>query len=72
MPGRGAGSTQLFWHDFWSNKVRNLSSRVVYVYGGRVNAGGQKDGVDVSLALDQVKATCERYYEAAIIVSQYW
>ena len=39
---------------------------------GRVNAGGQEKGVDVSLALDLVRATYERQYEVAIIVSQDW
>ena len=37
-----------------------------------MNAGGQEKGVDVSLALDLVRATYERSYEAAIIVSQDW
>jgi len=37
-----------------------------------VNAGGQEKGVDVSLALDLVRATYQRQYEAAIIVSQDW
>ena len=65
-----AGPSQLFWHGFWSNKVRYLPSQGVYVYRGRVNAGGQEKGVDVSLALDLVRATHERQYEVAIIVSQ--
>ena len=44
----------------------------MYVYRGRVNAGGQEKGVDVSWALDLVRATYDRQYEAAIIVSQDW
>ena len=72
VPDPAAGSSQLFWHGFWSNKIRYLRSRGVYVYRGRVNAGGQEKGVDVSLALDLVRATYERQYEAAIIVSQDW
>ena len=31
-----------------------------------------KEGVDVSLALDLVRATYERWYEVAIVVSQDW
>ena len=62
--------SQLFWHGFWSNKIRYLRSRGVYVYRGRVNAGGQEKGVDVSLALDLVQATYDRRYEVAIVVSQ--
>ena len=58
------------WHGFWSNKIRYLRSRRVYVYRGRVSAGGQEKGVDVSLALDLVRATYDRLYESAIIVSQ--
>ena len=44
----------------------------MYVYRGRVNAGGQEKGVDVSLALDLVRATYDRQFEVAIIVSQDW
>ncbi len=65
-------SARPFWHDFWSNKLRYLRRRGVYVYRGRVNSGGQEKGVDVSLALDLVQATHERRYDAAIIVSQDW
>ena len=72
VPDPASGSSQLFWHGFWSNKIRYLRSRGVYVYRGRVNAGGQEKGVDVSLALDLVRATYDRQYEAAIIVSQDW
>lgn len=70
VPDPSAGPRAPFWHDFWSNKIRYLRSQGVYVYRGRVNAGGQEKGVDVSLALDLVQATYERQYEAAIIVSQ--
>ena len=44
----------------------------MYVYRGRVNAGGQEKGVDVNLALGLVRATYDRQYEAAIIMSQDW
>ena len=44
----------------------------MYVYRGRVNAGGQERGVDVGLALDLVRATYERRYEAAIIAGKDW
>ena len=70
VPDPSGGPSQLFWHGFWSNKIRYLRSRGVYVYRGRVNAGGQEKGVDVSLALDLVRATYDRRYEVAIIVSQ--
>ena len=59
-----------FWHGFWSNKIRQLRGQGVYVYRGRVNSGRQEKGVDVSLALDLVRATYEERYEVAIIVSQ--
>ncbi len=72
VPDPGAGSSQSYWHGFWSNKLRYLRSRSVYVYRGRVSSGGQEKGVDVSLALDLVRATYERRYEAAIVVSQDW
>ena len=60
------------WHGFWSNKIRRMKGRGIYVYAGRVSAGGQEKGVDVSLALDLVEATYEQRYEVAIIVSQDW
>ena len=72
VPDPAAGPSQLFWHGFWSNKIRFLRSRGIYVYRGTVNAGGQEKGVDVSLALDLVRATYDRRYEVAIIVSQDW
>ena len=72
VPDPSHGSAQSFWHDFWSNKIRYLRGKGVYVYRGRVSTGGQEKGVDVSLALDLVRATYERRYEAAIIVSQDW
>lgn len=67
VPQRSADSR---WHDFWSNKIRFLRSRGVYVYRGRVNSGGQEKGVDVSLSLDLVVAAYERRFDVAIIVSQ--
>ena len=72
VPNPDAGTSQRFWHSFWSNKLRYLRSRGIYTYRGRVSAGGQEKGVDVSLALDLVQATYEQRYEAAIIVSQDW
>ena len=72
VPDPAAGPAQLFWHGFWSNKIRYLKSQGIYVYRGRVSAAGQEKGVDVSLALDLVRATYEQQYEAAIIVSQDW
>ncbi len=61
-----------FWHGFWSNKLRYLGSRGIYVYRGRVNPGGQEKGVDVSLGIDLVWLAYEKRYEVAIIVSQDW
>ncbi len=61
-----------FWHGFWSNKLRYLSSQGIYVYRGRINPGGQEKGVDVSLAVDLIRLTYERRYEVAIILSQDW
>ena len=62
--------TQKFWHGFWTSKLRDMKSKGVYVYRGRINAGGQEKGVDVSLALDLIRATYEKRFEAAIIVSR--
>lgn len=59
-----------FWHGFWTNKLRYLRSRGVVVYAGRVNPSGHEKGVDVSLAVNLVRLTYERRYDAAIIVSQ--
>ena len=70
VPDPAAGPSQLFWHGFWSNKIRYLRSQGVYVYRGRVNSGGQEKGVDVSFALDLVQATYDQQYEVALIVSQ--
>lgn len=70
VPNPNAGSAQRFWHDFWANKLRYLRSRGIYTYRGRINAGRQEKGVDVSLALDLVQATYEERYDIAIIVSQ--
>ena len=57
-------------HHFWRNKLNYLESQGVYVYRGRVSSSRQEKGVDVSLSLDLVKATNERRYEVAIIVSR--
>ena len=72
VPDPAVGAWEARWHDFWSNKIRYLKSQGIYVYRGRVSAGGQEKGVDVSLAVDLVRATYNRQYEAAIIVSQDW
>ena len=55
---------------FWTNKLRHLRNQGIHVYRGRISAGGQEKGVDVSLALDLVQATYELRYDVAIIVSQ--
>ena len=65
-------SVQSFWHGFWTNKLRHLRNKGIYVYAGRVGSGGREKGVDVSLAIDLVQATHELRYETAIIVSQDW
>ena len=67
VPSRFASS---LWHGFWSNKIRFLKSRGVYVYRGRINSGGQEKGVDVSIALDLVIAAYKRRFDVAVIVSQ--
>ena len=63
-------STRPKLNRFWTNKLRHLRNQAIKVYRGRVNIGGQEKGVDVSLALDLVKATYEQRYDLAIIVSQ--
>ena len=79
-PGRTLAETRFYtgvpdrqasphWHDFWNQRLRYLQRRGVQLYRGRVNQGGEK-GVDVSLALDLVRATYEQRYDASIIVSQ--
>ena len=70
VPDRTHIPSQNFWHDFWAKKLRHLGNQGIYTYRGRVNSGGQEKGVDVSLALDLVRATYEQRYEVAIIVSQ--
>ena len=70
VPNPNGGPAQRFWYDFWANKLRHLQRRGVYTYRGKINAGRQEKGVDVSLALDLVKATYEERYDVAIIVSQ--
>ena len=72
VPDPKAGSKQEFWYGFWSNKIRHLRRQGIYVYRGRVNVGGQEKGVDVSLAIDLIRATYDFRYDSAIIVSQDW
>jgi len=57
------------WHDFWTNKLRFLENKKVYVYKGRINSGGQEKGVDVSIAIDLIRLTYEKAYEVAILIS---
>ena len=61
-------------HWFWTNKLDHLETRGIYVYRGRVRGGvndpRQEKGVDVSLAMDLVRATYDQDYDVAIIVSQ--
>lgn len=72
VPNPRKGSKEDFWHSFWTNKLRYLRNRGIYIYRGRVNPGGQEKGVDVSLATDLIRLTYEQAYEVAIIVSQDW
>lgn len=72
VPDPKVGPDQRFWHGFWTYKLRSMQNDGVYVYRGRVSSGGQEKGVDVSLALDLVKAAYAQLYDAAIIVSQDW
>ena len=72
VPDPALGARQKFWHGFWSNKTRPLKNKGIYVYRGRVGLGGQEKGVDVSLAIDLVKATYEKSYEVVVIMSQDW
>jgi hypothetical protein len=55
---------------FWHNKLNHLQGQGVVVYQGRISSGDQEKGVDVRLALDLIRATYEKRYETAIIVSQ--
>ena len=66
VPDPAWGSKELRRHGFWSNRIGRPRSR------GRVNSGGQEEGVGTGLAIDLVRAACEQRYEVAIIVSQDW
>ena len=61
-------------HWFWTNKLDHLETQGIYVYRARVRGGvngpRQEKGVDVSLAMDLIRATYDQEYEVAIIVSQ--
>lgn len=70
VPNPSLGARERRWHGFWTNKLRALKSRGIYVYRGRIGQGGQEKGVDVSLAIDLVRATYERSYDTVIVVSQ--
>jgi len=60
------------WHTFWTNKLRHLMNKGVYIYKGRLNAAGQEKGVDVSIAIDLIHLTYRNNYDVAIVVSQDW
>ena len=72
VPDPNRGPQKRFWHGFWSNKLRYLKSKGIYIYWGRVNRSGQEKGVDVSIAVDLIRLTYEQAYDTAIIVSQDW
>ena len=57
-------------HAFWTNKLDFLESQGIHVYRGRVSNSLQEKGVDVSLAMDLIRATHDQRYDVAIIVSQ--
>jgi uncharacterized LabA/DUF88 family protein len=61
-----------FWHTFWTNKLRRLLNKGIYVYKGRLNASNQEKGVDVSIAIDLINLTYRNEYDLAILVSQDW
>jgi hypothetical protein len=44
-----------FWHGFWSNKLRYLGSRGIYVCKGRISPAWQEKGVNI--AIDLVRFT---------------
>ena len=67
VPNRASRATL---NGFWMNKLKHLESQGVQVYRGKVNYGGQEKGVDVSIALDLVRATYEQRFDVSIIVSQ--
>lgn len=58
------------WHTFWTNKLRYLKNKGVYIYKGWINMSGMEKGVDVSIAIDIIRLTYEKDYDVAIIVSQ--
>ena len=64
--------TDMRWHTFWTNKLRHLMNKGVYVYKGRLNTSGQEKGVDVSIATDLIHLTYRNDYDVAIILSQDW
>ena len=42
-PGLPPASNR-FWHRFWTNKLRAMTSQGIYVYKGRISRGGQEKG----------------------------
>ena len=63
-------SQNYHWHCFWVEKLKYLESQGIEVYKGKINAHDQEKGVDVKIAIDLIRLTYERRYEAAIILSQ--
>jgi uncharacterized LabA/DUF88 family protein len=58
------------WYHFWINKLELLRGQGIEVYRGRINTHKQEKGVDVKIAIDLIRLTYEKKYEAAIIISQ--
>jgi len=58
------------WNCFWVEKLKYLESQGIEVYKGKINMHDQEKGVDVKIAIDLIRLTYERRYEAAIILSQ--
>ena len=66
--GVPSASRNIFWHQFWTNKLRHMANRHITIFKGRISATGQEKGVDVSLAIDLMKLTYEKAYDVAILV----
>ena len=58
------------WNSFWVGKLKYLESHGVEVYKGKISSYNHEKGVDVKLAIDLIRLTYEKRYEAAIILSQ--
>lgn len=68
--GVPTSSQNYHWHCFWVEKLKYLESQGIEVFKGKINAHDQEKGVDVKIAIDLIRLTYERQYEAAIILSQ--